>query len=96
MSKAGYVYIMTNRSGTLYTGVTNDLVRRVWQHKQKLVPGFAARYTIDRLIYFEECPDVQSAIVREKQIKAWRRAKKLQLVESTNPQWEDLSEGWYE
>ena len=86
-----YVYIMTNRSGTLYVGVTNDLRRRVWQHKQKLIEG----YNITRLIYFEETPDVTAAIAREKQIKGWLRQKKVDLIESVNPGWKDLSEGWY-
>jgi putative endonuclease len=89
-----YVYIMANRSRTLYTGVTNDLQRRVYEHKQKLVPGFTSRYNIDRLVYFEATPDVRSAIEREKQIKGWLRAKKIKLIESMNPAWEDLSWDW--
>ena len=91
-----YVYIMTNRSGTLYTGMTNNLHRRVWEHKQKLVEGFTKRYNITRLVYYEETPDVRSAIAREKQIKGWLRRKKIALIESVNPDWRDLSEGWYE
>jgi putative endonuclease len=94
--KQYYVYIMTNRSGTLYTGVTNDLRRRVWQHKQKLVEGFTKRYNITRLVYYEETPDVNAAIAREKQIKGWRREKKVALIESVNSGWKDLSEGWFE
>jgi putative endonuclease len=90
-----YVYIMTNRSGTLYVGVTNNLRRRVWQHKQKLIEGFTRRYNITRLIYFEETPDVAAAIAREKQIKGWLRKKKVGLIESVNPGWKDLSEGWH-
>jgi len=89
-----YVYIMTNRSGTLYTGVTNNLQRRVYEHKHKLVTGFTAKYNITRLIYFESTPDVRSAIAREKQIKGWLRAKKVALIASTNPNWDDLSAGW--
>ena len=91
-----YVYIMTNHSRTLYTGMTNDLLRRVAEHKQKLIPGFTARYNITRLVYYEETPDVRSAIAREKQIKGWVRAKKVALIEAANPQWRDLSEEWDE
>lgn len=90
-----YVYIMTNRSGTLYVGVTNDLERRMYEHKNKLVPGFTSRYRITRLVYFEETSDIESAIEREKQIKGWRREKKTALIESSNPQWKDLSLDWY-
>ena len=91
-----YVYIMTNHSGTLYTGVTNDLHRRVYEHKQELVRGFTQKYKITQLVYFEETPDVKAAIAREKQIKGWLRSKKIALIESPNPQWQDLSEGWYD
>jgi putative endonuclease len=90
-----YVYIMTNRSKTLYTGVTNDLIRRVYEHKNKMVECFTKKYNITRLVYFEETGDVQSAIAREKQIKGWLRAKKVALIESKNPEWKDLSEGWF-
>ncbi len=89
-----YVYIMSSPSRTLYTGMTNDLQRRVYEHKQKLIPGFTASYNINRLAYFEETSDVKSAIAREKQIKGWTRAKKIALIESTNPQWQDLSADW--
>lgn len=82
---------MTNQSRTLYTGITNDLVRRIYEHKNKLVPGFTAKYRITRLVYFEETSDIQAAIAREKQIKGWLRAKKITLIESMNPKWEDLS-----
>ena len=94
MTKQFYVYIMTNKSHTLYTGVTNDLERRVYEHKQKLVAGFTAKYNIDRLVYYEATQDVNSAIYREKQIKGWLRAKKIALIESTNPKWTDLSARW--
>ena len=87
-----YVYIMTNRSGTLYTGVTNNLHRRVYAHKNKLLSGFTRRYHIDRLVYFESTPDVRSAIQREKEIKGWIRAKKIAFIESVNRDWKDLSE----
>ena len=89
-----FVYIMSNRSKTLYTGATSDLSERVHQHKSKQVPGFTARYNIDRLVYAEAAPDAFTAIAREKQIKGWRRERKLALVETVNPQWEDLSEAW--
>jgi putative endonuclease len=91
-----YVYIMTNKSRTLYTGVTNDLKRRVYEHKHKLVPGFTSKYNITRLVYFEATTDIRAAIAREKQIKGWLRVKKIALIESINPNWEDLSAGWYE
>ena len=89
-----YVYIMSSPSRTLYTGMTNDLQRRVYEHKQKLIPGFTASYNITSLVYFEETSDVKSAIAREKQIKGWTRAKKIALIELTNPQWQDLSVDW--
>jgi putative endonuclease len=90
------VYIMASRSRTVYTGVTNDLERRVYEHKHKLVPGFTARYNIDRLVYFETTEDVNAAIYREKQIKGWLRSKKLALIASVNPTWNDLSASWFE
>ena len=89
-----FVYIMTNPSRTLYTGMTNNLRRRVREHKLKLTPGFAAKYNITRLVYFESFQYVGNAIEREKQIKAWTRAKRIALVESTNPKWNDLSREW--
>jgi putative endonuclease len=92
--KQCYVYIMCNRSRTIYTGVTNNLQRRVYEHKNQLIPGFTSRYRIDRLVYYEVTADIESAIVREKQIKGWLRSKKTALIESTNPEWLDLSEGW--
>jgi putative endonuclease len=92
--KQYYVYIMTNRSGTLYTGVTNDLARRVHEHKNKLIPGFTAKYNITKLVYYETTNDVRTAIAREKQIKGWLRAKKVALIESVNPSWDDLSADW--
>ena len=91
-----FVYIMTNRSRTLYTGVTSNLQRRVYEHKHKLVPGFTGKYNITRLVYFESTRDVRAAIAREKQIKGWRREKKIALIGATNPAWDDLSAGWYD
>ncbi|MCF8296166.1 MAG: GIY-YIG nuclease family protein [Melioribacteraceae bacterium] len=90
-----YVYIMTNFSKTLYTGMTNDLKKRVYQHKNKLIPGFTSRYNITKLVYYEIFDDVRAAIAREKQIKGWTRNKKIALIEKENPEWRDLSEGWY-
>jgi putative endonuclease len=94
--KQFYVYIMTNKSKTLYTGVTNNLERRVYEHKQKLVRGFTSTYNITRLVYFETTTDAKAAISREKQIKGWLRSKKIGLVESVNPAWKDLSFEWFE
>ncbi len=85
---------MTNKSKTLYTGVTNNLQRRVFEHKEKLIPGFTAKYNINKMIYYEIFNDVNSAIAREKQIKGWLRKKKIDLIESMNPDWKDLSEEW--
>lgn len=89
--KIYFVYILASRSRRLYTGVTNDLARRVFEHKSKAAPGFTARYNIRRLVYFEETNDAQAAIGREKQIKGWLREKKVALIESVNPAWEDLA-----
>ncbi len=90
-----YVYIMTNKSKTLYTGMTNDLLRRVYEHKHKLVEGFTKKYNITKLVFFEETSDVNEAIALEKKIKGWTRAKKIALIESQNPNWLDLSQDWY-
>ena len=96
MSRQTYwVYIMINNSGTLYTGVTGNLPRRVYEHRQRLVPGFATRYKIDQLIYAESFSQVRDAIAREKQIKAWRRSHKVALIDSVNPEWNDLGEEWF-
>jgi putative endonuclease len=91
-----FVYIMTNRSKTLYTGVTNSLVRRVREHKVGSGSGFAAKYKLDRLAYFERFGDIRDAIEREKRIKGWLRIKKIALIVSVNPEWNDLSEEWGE
>ena len=90
-----HVFIVASRSRTLYTGVTGRLPERVQQHKQRTAPGFTLKYNIDRLVYAEATNDVNAAIHREKQIKGWRRAKKIALIESVNPEWEDLSEAWF-
>ncbi|MBE0481397.1 MAG: GIY-YIG nuclease family protein [Dehalococcoidia bacterium] len=86
---------MASQSRVLYTGITNNLERRVSQHKCRSTQGFTSRYSIRKLVYFEETPDVLSAIAREKQIKGWIRKKKIALIEDSNPGWADLSDGWY-
>jgi len=85
---------MTNRSRTLYTGMTNDLERRVYEHKRKLIKGFTSKYNITRLAWYEEFTQVDQAIEGEKKIKGWTRAKKIALIESVNPNWRDLAETW--
>lgn len=91
--KQGFVYIMTNqKNGTLYIGVTSNLVQRVYQHKNHLVEGFTKRYGLDNLVYYEQFADMRSAIEREKQLKAGSRKKKIQLIELINPEWNDLYE----
>jgi len=93
MTKRYFVYIMTNKkSGVLYTGITNNLARRVYEHKEKLISGFTSKYNLTKLVFFEETHDVKAAIAREKQIKGWLRKKKIELIESRNPDWNDLSE----
>jgi len=88
---AYYVYLLaSDRNGTLYIGVTNDIVRRVFEHKSKAVPGFTKRYGVDKLVWFEIFDDPTSAITREKELKKWRREWKIQLVDEKNPQWIDL------
>ena len=89
-----YVYILTNSTRTLYVGVTNDLERRMYEHKSKLVPGFTSKYNVTWLAYYEQTSDVESAIAREKEIKGWGRGKKVALIESSNPRWKDLSLEW--
>ena len=91
-----YVYIMSSYRGTLYTGVTNDLARRVYEHRHKLADGFTKKYDVSKLVYYEATDDVGSAIAREKQIKGWLRKKKVALIESMNPKWVDLADGWFE
>ena len=91
---AYYVYLLASRRhGTLYLGVTNNLVRRVYEHKTKVVPGFTKRYNVDRLVWFEIHDEILSAIAREKELKKWRRDWKIRLIEEQNPDWGDLCEG---
>jgi putative endonuclease len=90
VKKQFYVYILaSNRNGTLYTGVTSDLVKRVWQHKNDLVAGFTEEYGVKKLVYYEVHDNAEAAITREKRIKKWRRAWKLRLIEEKNPHWQD-------
>jgi putative endonuclease len=91
-----FTYIMSSRSHTLYIGVTGDLHKRVFQHKWKEHDGFTTRYNCDCLVWFERHQDVNKAIAREKELKGWRRSKKIALIESVNPTWADLSRDWYE
>ena len=88
--KQYYVYIMASKSKTLYTGITDDLVKRVFEHKNKLIKGFTKKYSVHLLVYFEEFNDIDTAITREKRLKKWKRAWKLKLMESLNPEWNDL------
>ena len=90
-----YVYIMSSKAAVLYVGMTNNIKRRVYEHKNHLVEGFTDKYEIDRLVYVEEKRNATSAIKREKEIKAWRREKKVKLIDSINPDWEDLGRDWY-
>jgi len=90
-----YVYVLASATRRLYVGVTNDLVRRAWQHRTGALPGFTRKYSISRLVYFETFSDPALAIKREKQLKSWARVKKLALVESMNPAWKDYAEDWF-
>jgi putative endonuclease len=94
--KTYYVYMMTNQSRTLYIGFTSNIRERVWQHKAGLFEGFTSRYKINMLVYVESFGDAFSGIAREKQLKRWRREKKLRLITQDNPDWHDLSDGWYD
>jgi len=90
-----FTYIVASRSHTLYIGMTGDLMKRVFEHKQKIHEGFSATYNCNRLVWFERFAEPGNAIAREKQLKGWIRAKKIALIEKENPTWDDLSEGWY-
>ena len=94
MANTYFVYILTSgRNGTLYIGVTNDLVRRVWEHREGLVPGFTKRYDVKMLVYYEQFQNIGFAIHRETRLKKWKRQWKLELIESVNPDWNGLYEG---
>ncbi len=96
MSKEYYVYIMASkRNGTLYTGVTNKLERRVYEHKNDIVKGFTSKYKVHMLVYFEETNDINDALEYEKRLKKWNRAWKIELIEKDNPDWKDLAKNWY-
>lgn len=89
--KSGYTYILTNvRNNVLYTGVTSDLHKRVYEHKSRMINGFSKKYNLNKLVYFEVLQDIVGAIKREKQIKGWIRKRKIELIESSNPEWKDL------
>jgi len=92
---AYYVYILSNASRLLYTGITSNLERRVWEHKRKVIPGFTSKYNLHQLVYFETFGDVRAAIAREKQIKAWRRDKRVSMIREKNPHWTDLASCWF-
>jgi putative endonuclease len=94
MCRIFYVYILANRNRRLYIGITNNLIRRLFEHRAGIKTGFAHRYNIHRLVYWESTGDPRTAIAREKQLKGWRREKKVCLIETLNPDWEDLSIGW--
>ena len=94
--KTFYVYILASTSGTLYTGITNDIKRRIFEHKNHLVPGFTDKHNIDKLLYMETFRNVDHAIKREKQIKGWKRDKKIKLIDQENEQWADLSTDWFD
>jgi putative endonuclease len=94
--KIFHVYILASKSRVLYVGVTSDLISRLHQHRNHAVAGFTARYRVTRLVHFEQTDDVHAAIAREKQIKGWRRSKKVALIEAGNPTWADLGVGWFE
>ena len=89
-----YVYIMASGSGTLYIGVTNNLERRIYEHKNHLIPGFTSQYGVYMLVYYEQTSDIQEALLREKRLKKWNRKWKLSLIEKNNPDWQDISKDW--
>jgi len=95
--KTYYIYILASkRNGTLYIGFTNDLIRRIYEHKSSLIEGFTRKYSIDKLVYFESTTDVNDAILREKRLKKWKRQWKIELIEKSNPDWRDLSVDFFE
>lgn len=96
MHMESYVYLVANKyNNVLYVGVTNNLIRRIYEHKNRLVKGFTHKYNVNRLVYYEVCPDILVAITREKQIKGWAREKKNKLINMMNPNWDDLYESLF-
>ena|SRR5439155_14882369 len=95
-SRSYFIYLMANESRTIYVGMTNSLLHRVFQHKTKQIEGFTKRYNMTKLVHWEETLDVRVAIRREKEIKGWLRAKKVALIEKHNPTWKDLAEEWFD
>ena len=96
MERKYYVYILASKKyGTIYIGQTNNLIRRVAEHKSGLIKGFTQKYKVNKLVYYEETNYINNSIEREKQLKGWLRKKKIALIESMNPDWEDLSKGWF-
>ena len=91
MEKRFHIYILASKSGVLYIGMTNNLVGRIWDHKQKRFPGFTSKYNVTKLVWYEARSTAMSAVAREKEIKAWRRSKKVALIEAMNPHWKDLT-----
>ncbi len=94
MNHSYWTYIVASRTGTLYVGITNNIERRIWEHKTGQIDGFSQKYHCERLVYYEVFDQVLDAIAREKRLKGWRREKKIVLIESRNPRWEDLAENW--
>lgn len=90
-----FVYILAGRRGVLYVGVTNNLARRMQEHRARIFLGFTSHYRVTRLVYYETCPEPGVAIVREKQLKSWRRSKKIALIKANNPGWKDLCGDWF-
>lgn len=91
-----FVYIVTNKKqGVLYIGVTNNLIKRTDEHKHKIIKGFTSKYNLDKLVYYETFYDIESAIIREKELKHWNRQWKIELIEKENPNWDDLSKDWF-
>ena len=94
--KSYYVYILANKGRMLYTGITSNIEKRIYEHEHHLINGYTKRYNINKLVYFEETNDVNAAIEREKQLKCWLRHKKISLIESVNLEWQDLAETWFQ
>lgn len=93
--KTAYVYILASKkNGTIYTGVTSNLMKRLYEHKNDLIRGFTSKYKVHDLVYYEDTNDIMVAIEREKEIKGWNRIKKIQMIEAVNPEWKDLSQEW--